>query len=390
MIRIPLLAIFLLLVAASLGAEELVINWAVPLKNEFASIKKREFAAPLYRDGLIYVALRDGRLMVFGRDGRKAGERRFTGGFVVPPVEIAGGVLVCESHTAHLLENGSLRDRWAVAGRSPVVARPISQPEGLYLQFLEHTVYLVDPADGAVKANYTFYGESQLSYLMLSQPVAYEDKRVFGFSNGQVFFFLYRKDSYGVDEILPFYKYQTGEIQVGAEKRDFYDIFSLLPGSEGMLLFSNGEAGGSIRVSNGAVTKTGELRNLTLKERADGTVLAYGEAGALVLAKDGTVERRLFSSPSFVTGIVEAGSYALVTEMHGVVSLYLADLSRKLATVRIPQGVSNGGVWGDGAFYLLSDMGTLYSFGVVKKEKDQKILEKSAEPDMKGDSSRTK
>lgn len=370
------------------AAEELLVNWAVPLKKEMASIKKREYAGLLYHDGRIYAALRNGRLVMFDRAGRKRGERRFSGEFIIPPMAAGEGILVCESNVLRAL-NADLTERWQVAGKSPIVAPPLMRPEGIYLQFTENTIYLIDPNTGAIRANYTFYGDNPLSYAMLGRPVVYGDKAAFGFSNGQIIFFLHKKEAAtGIEELLPYYKYQTGDASSLFDKKEFYDLFSLLPGAEGMLLFSNGEMGGVVRVTDGSVTKTAEMRNLMLGELSDGSILGYGEGGALLLAKDGTVMKRLFKSDSFVSGYIPAGEYAFFTETGGAVSLYDAQLSGKITGTRIPQGVSSGGVWGDGALYVLSDMGVLYSFGVAKHEKGQKILEKIKKDDMKDGSSR--
>lgn len=370
------------------AAEELLVNWAVPLKKEFASIKKREYAGLLYHDGYLYAALRSGRIVVFDRAGRKLGERHYSGEFFIPPVKAAGGILVCESNTVRLLKP-DLTELWSVPGKSPVVASPLVTPDGIFLQFAENTVYLVDPATGATRANYTFYGDNPLSYAMLGRPVAYGDKTAFGFSNGQILFFLLKKDAAsGIEELLPYYKYQTGDASSFFDKKEFYDIFSLLPGAEGTMLFSNGETGGAVQVTDGSVTKRAEMRNLMLVELADGNIIGYGEGGALIIAKDGTVQRRLFATPGFVTGYTPAGEYAFFTDSNGLVSLWDGALTGRLDGTRIPQGVSNGGVWADGSFYLLSDMGVLYSFGVVKNPKVQKILEKIKKDDMKDGSSR--
>lgn len=370
------------------AAEELLVNWAAPLKNEFASIRKREYAGVFYHAGHLYATLRDGRIVVFDREGRRLGERRFSGEFIIPPVAAPGGILVCESNTVRLLKP-DLTEIWNVPGKSPVVSSPLVSSGGIFLQFAENTLYLVDPLTGAIRANYTFYGEDPLSYALLGRPVVYGDKTAFGFSNGQIIFFLLKKDAAsGVEELLPYYKYQTGGSAAIFDKREFHDIFSLLPGAEGNLLFSNGEGGGAIQVADGSVTKRAEMRNLTLVELAGGEVLAYGEGGVLLLAKDGTVSRRLFATTGFVTGYVAGGGYAFFTDSLGAVSVWDGALTGRLTGTRIPQGVSSGGVWVEGSFYLLSDMGVLYSFGVVKNPKVQKILEKIKKDDMKDGSSR--
>ncbi|HOW50677.1 MAG TPA: PQQ-binding-like beta-propeller repeat protein [bacterium] len=383
-----LLIVLALLWCTPAAADELLLNWAVPLKKEFASIKKREYAGLLYQEGHIYAALRNGRLIVFDRAGRKKGERRFSGEFLIPPVATEGGIIVCESNIVRSLKP-DLTEQWQVTGKSPVVALPLLRPEGLYLQFSENSIYLVDPSDGAIRANYTFYGENPLSYAMLGRPVVYEDKTAFGFSNGQIIFFLHKKEAAsGAEELLPYYKYQTGDTRALLDKKEFYDIFSLLLGAEGTLLFSNGETGGVVRVTDGSVTKRAELRNLLLAELADGNVVGYGEGGALLLAKDGTVLRRLFASDSFVSGYLPMGDRAVFTETGGAVSVWDGQLTEKMAGTIIPQGVSSGAVRGEGAFYVLSDMGVLYSFSVVKNPKVQKILEKIKKDDMKDGSSR--
>jgi len=287
-------------------------------------------------------------------------------------------ILACESGTVRLLAP-DLTDRWVLNGKSPLVAPPLLLPEGLYLQFVENTLYLVDPATGAIRANYTFYGDNPISYAVLTAPVPYGEKVAFGFSNGQVILFVHRVErTSGVEEILPYNKYQTGDGRMSfLDKREFFDVFSLLPVAEGMFLFSNGEASGLLRAGDGTVTRFEKhLRNLRFEPFGGDEVVAYGEGGAWLLSKDGTVRREVLKSGSFVSDYVPAGGYAFLAETGGAVTLYDAALSAPLDSVRIPQGVSGRAAWDGDALYLLSDMGVLYSFGVVERQKVQKILAK--------------
>ncbi len=356
-----------------------VVNWAVPLKKEFSSIKKREFSGVVYHDGVVYAVLRNGRIAAFDRAGRKLKERRFTGQFVVPPMVLKEGILVGESQVVRLLAP-DLSDRWVLSGKSPLVASPLLRPEGLYLQFVENTVYLVDPESGALRANYTFYGEDPLSYVFLGSPVGVGEKVAIGFSNGQIIFFLHRVTG-GVDELLPYNKYQTGDGQVFiGDKRQFFDIFSLLWDKGDLLFFSNGEKSGIVRTSDGRITLFDKhLKNVRFTPDSGGVAfVAYGERGVWLLGNDGHVIREVFPSDSFVTNYVSAGNYVLFTEAGGDVSLYDEALERRLAMIRIPQGVSGQVAWDGTSFYLLSDMGVLYSLGVVETQKVQKILAKDA------------
>ncbi len=378
------LMVFLLCWGTVSSAAEIVVNWAVPLKKEFASIKKREFAGVICRNGEIVVALRDGRVAVFDRAGRKLRERRFAGQFVVPPVEVAGGILVGESQVVRLL-NTDLSDRWIVNGKSPLAAPPLVRPEGIYLQFVENTLYLVDPDSGMVRANYTFYGEDPLPYLLLANPISVGEKVFAGFSNGQIISFLYRAGG-GSEELLSYNKYQTGDGQVlFGEKRRFFDLFSLWWDGGGTIFFSNGEKSGTVRTTDGRITlfeapkETQPLRNVRfapLPGSADEAVVAYGEGGVWLIGKEGVVMRKVLHSEGFVGSYTTGGGYALFADSSGVITLYDGMLTQVRATIRIPQGVSGAAARDGRSFYLLSDMGVLYSLGVAEDQKTQKILAK--------------
>ncbi len=374
--RRVLIVLFLLWCAGAESAD-LVLNWAVPLKKEFASIRKREFSGVVCYDGMVFALLRDGRIMVFDRAGRKVRERRFTGQFVVPPVVLEGGILVGESQIVRLLAP-DLSDRWVLAGKSPLVAPPLLRPEGLYLQFVENTVYLVDPATGTLRANYTFYGEEPISYSFLSAPVSVGEKVAVGFSNGQIIFFLHRIAG-TVEEILPYNTYQTGNGQISfGDKRQFFDLFALMWDEREMLFFSNGEKSGILNAADGRITPFDKhLRNVRFAPLAGSDmVVAYGEGGVWLIGKDGNMAREVLRSDSFVTGYTPADDYVLFTESGGAVSLYDKALSRRLVVVPVPLGISGGAAWDGRSFYFLSDMGVLYSFGVMETQKVQKILAK--------------
>jgi len=360
------------------SAVDILVNWAVPLKKEFASVKKRELAGVLYHDGVIVAALRNGHMAAFDRAGRKVGERRFNGSFTVPPLVVGDGILAGESNTVHFLAM-DLSDRWVVHGKSPLVAQPLLRPEGIYLQFTENTVYLVDPLTGFLRANYTFYGETPLSYAILATPVSYGEKVAFGFSNGQIIFFIHRvAEREGVEEIIPYNKYHTGSSHSSFfDERNFFDVFSFLPSSEGMFFFSNGEKSGLLRLSDGAIhTFEGSLRNLRFEQFGNGEIVGYGEGGVWIFTRDGLVKRTVMRTGSFVSNYIPAGRYIFLTETSGTITIYDPTLTFPLASICVPHGISGHAEWAEGALYFISDMGVLYSLSVMEQRRVQKILAK--------------
>lgn len=359
------------------SAEKLIVNWAHSYKKGekwLTGTLKRESGGLAVFNNNILLTQRDGTFRVFTTSGKEKYTKKYPSEFIFEPIVMNDRVMLIESNTIHMLD-AQFNEIWSVSGKSPVISVPFESKEGLYAQFYDNSIYLIDPANGNIKANYSYYLENTISYMKMNSPFRYNDKVVFGFSNGLIVSFLYRPDNgSGVEEIVPYYKFKTSKMPSSIEKKEFYDIFSAIPCPSG-LLFSNGEGGGLI-IEDKVVARE-KMRNLVLTKLPDESIIGYGEFGVFLYDKEGVFQSRPVDTNNFVTNFIPAGDYFVLTEdgagnqkffnePDGKIYLFSKDMKTKLQEVLLPRGISGKGIYHNGNLYLFSNKGVLYSIGISK------------------------
>ncbi len=367
MIRV-LISLFILLSAGTIFAQTALIEWAVPLKKNKSALSYRETGGVLLFGEKLLVTTRDGRVMAFSKTGKKIRSVRLGREITLPPVAVGEKIVVAAGNSLFLLDS-KLSVIWEVKGKAPVISEPVMWKSDLVAQFSDNSIYLVDMEKGTVKANYVSYIKNEISYARLSSPKVVDDKLAVGFSNGTIVYFIHRINRAGAEELVPFYRFKTAGFSSYMEKREFYDIFSMLPMSD-HLLFSNGERGGIV-LSGKTIEKKG-MGNMRLELLSKGEVVGYGEGGVVIISESGDILRTALETERFVSTLSRGDRFAMAAEQEGNIYIMDRDLKELRFSFSIPDGVS-GSIAADGdRFYFISNRGVLYSLLLLAKDETKR------------------
>jgi hypothetical protein len=362
---------FTILLFSALNAQELMIEWAVPLKKNLVQINRREQGGITIFGKDLLVSTRSGDLHLFSDKGNIKKTVTFDGEFFLAPVVVDdGNVLVSVSNSIFML-NSSLEFVWSVSGKAPVASNPFVTPEYVMVQFHDNSIYLLDRKTGAIKTAYTSYSDEEVSYMRLPDPLMVDDKYVFGFSSGTIVFFIIRKTGAN-EEIVPYFRFKTSKSTRSFDKKDFFDLLSIVPFKD-TVMFSGGEYGGYIL--EGKMERLENMRNLNLLIEKSGIYTGFGEGGIFSFDENGGLISKVFNSVNYVSNLINAGDYGFATTTgegsiisynEGYVHLLSKDYSKVLFSIMIPNGVSAKAAVNDKAAYIISDMGVVYKLKVVK------------------------
>jgi hypothetical protein len=360
------------LFTANLSGQKLFLEWAVPLKKDLVQLNKRETGSivPFGKNDVL-VTTRSGDLHLFSQTGKIKKTLHFDGEFSIAPVIMEdGNALISVSNSVFMLDK-SLNVIWNRQGKAPVAAAPLATDEFVFVQFHDNSIYVLCRNDGSIKTAYTSYSEEEISYLRLPSPIISDDKYVFGFSSGLIVYFMLRKTS-TAHELVPYFRFRTAKSSRSFEKKVFYDLLSFVPFKD-TLLFSGGEYGGYI--SEGKPQPLENMKNLNLFKEQDGKYTGYGEGGISVFDEDGSFISKPFSSTNYVTNLIKSENYAFVSTTgegsiisysEGYIHLLSQDYTKILHSAMIPNGVSSKAAYINEAVFIISDMGVVYKFKVVK------------------------
>lgn len=353
-----------------IGAE-LFLEWAVPLKKNLIQLNKRETGGivPFGQD--ILVAAHSGNLYLFSQKGEIKKTLHFDGEFSIVPVVLDNNNVVVSVSNSVVMLDPSLNVIWSRSGKAPVSAAPLATDKFVFVQFHDNSIYVLGRSDGAIKTAYTSYSEEEVSYLRLPSPFVADDKYVFGFSSGMIVYFMLRETSSG-EELVPYFRFKTARSTRSFDKKVFYDLLSIVPFKD-TLIFSGGEYGGYI--SEGKTEPLENMKNLNLFKDKDEKYTGYGEGGIYLFDEEGIFVSKPFTSLNYVSNLITSDNFAFVSTMgegsiisysEGHIYLLSRDYSKILQSIMIPNGVSAKAVRIGEAFYLISDMGVVYKFKVVK------------------------
>lgn len=355
----------------TISGQELFLEWAVPLKKNLVQLNRREQGGVTAYGKDILVSTRDGNLHLFSEKGKNIKTIQFDGEFYFSPeISANGNVLVCVSNSIFMLDN-SLNMIWNVSGKAAVASKPLVTEDSVFVQFHDNSIYVLNKETGAIKTAYTYYSDEEVSFLRLSRPFISEDKIVFGFSSGMIIYFMHRKSG-SVEELVPYFKFKTSSSSKLFDKKEFYDLLTIIPYKD-TILFSGGEYGGSI--IDGKVTHLENMKNLHLISEESGGFTGYGEGGIFSFNENGVFNSKLLKSANYVSNLVKSDAYAIATTTgegsilgysEGYIYLMSSDYSKILHSVMIPNGISSEVAKINNSLYLISDMGVLYKFKVVK------------------------
>ena len=364
--------LFLLIIFAlsSYSAEELVLEWAHPVKKNLTQLNKREQGGIALYGSDILVATRNGELHRFSEKGELKKTVVFDGEFYFPPAVLDDGNIMVAVSNSVFMFNASLELIWSSSGKTPVASSPFVDKDNIFVQFQDNAIYVLGKADGKIRTSYTYYSEDEVSFLRLSTPFISGDKHVFGFSSGMMVFFLLKEQA--APELIPYYKFKTSGRTGMFEKKEFFDILSMVPVKD-TVLFSGGEYGGII--IEGKMQKLENMKNLNLIKEKDGTVTGFGEGGVFKFDEEGNFVSKPFSSANYVSNYVKTESNTVISTMgegsiigyeEGFIHLFSADMKKHLHSVMIPNGISSVMSGSGNSVFVLSDMGVVYKFNILK------------------------
>jgi len=377
-----LFVLFVLFISLQINGSEILIEWARPLKKNLVGSNSREQGGITSLGDDILVVTRSGKMHLFSQKGKLKKTVVFDGDFYfAPAVTDQSEIFVPVSNTLFCLDH-NFNIKWSVSGRAPIASEPFVHEGYVFAQFHDNSIYLIERNTGEIKTTYTYYTDDEISFIRLAKPFIMEDKFVFSFSNGMVFHFALRKNtSSGTEELVPWFRIRTSKQQRSLDKRNFYDLLSLIPVGENQLLFSGGEYGGII--SEGKSNELKKMRNVQLVVEDNGSITGYGEGGIYLYGDQGiylldeeedSVKNPFFSS-NYITNNIKAGDYRIITTTgagsmaaynEGFIYLLSGDYSKTLYSIMLPNGVSAKGLFHKGSVYILSDMGVLYKLNISK------------------------
>lgn len=362
---------FTIILFSALNAQELMIEWAVPLKKNLIQLNRREQGGITIFGKDLLVSTRSGDLHLFSDKGNIKKTVTFDGEFFLAPVVTDdGNVLVSVSNSVFML-NSSLELVWSVTGKAPVASTPFLTPEYVMVQFHDNSIYLLDRKTGAIKTAYTSYSDEEISYMRLPQPIMVDDKYVFGFSSGTIVFFIIRKTGAG-EEIVPYFRFKTSKSTRSFEKKDFFDLLSIVPFKD-TVLFSGGEYGGYIL--EGKVERLENMKNLNLLAEKNGKYTGFGEGGIYSFDENGVFISKIFNSLNYISNLTPVSDFvfasttgegSIIAYNEGYVHLLSKDYSKVIHSIMIPNGVSSKAAVNENGIYIISDMGVIYKLKVVK------------------------
>ena len=373
--------LFLFIFSLQLYSAPLLIEWARPLKKNLVGENRREQGGISSFGKDILVVTRNGSMHLFSTKGELKRSVKFDGEFYfTPETTEKGEIFVPVSNTLFCLDE-NFNVKWSISGKAPISSEPFIDDDKVFVQFHDNSIYLVDRSTGEIRTTYTYYTNDEISFIRLAKPFYMEDKIVFSFSNGMVFYFALRKNSAGTEELVPWFRIRTSKQQRSLDKRNFYDLLSVIPLNETVLLYSGGEYGGII--SEGKSTELKKMRNVRLIKEEDGSLSGYGEGGiflygpegSFLLDESGESVATPFVSENYVTNNIKVGNSRVVTTVgagsmisynEGFIYLLSEDYSKVLYSVMVPNGVSAKGLLHQGSVYILSDMGVLYKLNISK------------------------
>ncbi|HQI05823.1 MAG TPA: hypothetical protein PL195_11250, partial [bacterium] len=121
--------VVLFLFSSALEAQELMIEWAVPLKKNLVQLNRREQGGVTIFGKDILVSTRSGDLHLFSDKGSIKKTVTFDGEFFLAPIVVDdGNVMVSVSNSVFML-NSSLELVWSVSGKAPVASNPFVTQE---------------------------------------------------------------------------------------------------------------------------------------------------------------------------------------------------------------------------------------------------------------------
>ena len=228
--------LFISLLFIPLSGEKLVLEWAVPLKdNILTQLNRREQGGVTVFGKDLLVTTSNGNMHLFSTKGTIKKTIKFDGEFVHSPQTLDDGNLLVTVSSSVFLLNSKLEKIWATSGKAPVASKPLVKDQNIYVQFLDNSVYLLDRKNGEIKTAYTYYTDEEISMLRLSDPFFSRDKIVVGFANGMIIYFMHRKTS--TDELVPYYKFKTARSMRLLEKKEFFDVLSIIPYKDTIIFF---------------------------------------------------------------------------------------------------------------------------------------------------------
>jgi hypothetical protein len=373
--------LFLLIFSVQLHSAPLLIEWARPLKKNLIGENRREQGGIASFGENILVVTRNGRMLLVSTKGEIKKSVKFDGEFYfTPETTEKGEIFVPVSNTLFCLDK-DFNIKWSISGRAPISSEPFIDGDKVFVQFHDNSIYLVNRSSGEIRTTYTYYTNDEISFIRLAKPFYMEDKIVFSFSNGMVFHFALRKNSAGTEELVPWFRIRTSKQQRSLDKRNFYDLLSIIPINDSTLLYSGGEYGGII--SEGRSEELKKMRNVKLVQEKDGSLSGYGEGGIFLYGKDGEflldesgeAVVTPFVSENYITNNIMVGNSRVITTVgagsmisynEGFIHLLSEDYSKVLYSVMVPNGISAKGLLHKGSVYILSDMGVLYKLNISK------------------------
>ncbi|MGI6393249.1 MAG: hypothetical protein ACOX2F_00725 [bacterium] len=386
----------LILFSISITAQELLIEWAHPLKKKSTEVNKRELAGVVALEEGILVATSTGDLHLFSDSGTLKKSISFDGEFFLTPVVLDDkNILLSVSNSVFML-SPSLEYVWSVSGKTPVASTPYVTSEHVIVQFHDDSIHLFERKAGAFKTSFTddinskklkrwlqspykaedergYEIEVDNSYVKLAAPllrISDKEEYVFGFSDGSIKSFSIKKEN-NREEIVHNSTIETAKKRTQYYKKYFYDILSTILIKDSMV-FSNGEGGGSI--SKGALTRFTAMKNLNLVVEKPGEIVGFGEGGVFLFDENGKVVSKPLNSPNFVSNLIPVKNYYFVSTVgagsiidyrEGFIYL-LSEKYDKIHSIMIPNGVSAKAAVKEDAVYIISDKGVVYKLKVSK------------------------
>jgi outer membrane protein assembly factor BamB len=160
---------FILFLSLQICAEKLVLEWAVPLKdNILTQLNRREQGGVTAFGKDLLVTTSKGEMHLFSTKGTIKKTVKFDGVFVHEPQVLNDGNLLVTVSNAVFLLKPDLTKVWATSGKAPVASKPLVKDQNIYVQFMDNSVYLLDRKNGEIKTAYTYYTDEDISLLRLS------------------------------------------------------------------------------------------------------------------------------------------------------------------------------------------------------------------------------
>lgn len=363
-------ALFLLF-SGVISAGELFLEWAKPLKKELVQLNKRETGGIVNFGENVLVATRSGNLHLFSAAGEIKKTLFFDGEFSLVPTVLNDGSVVVSVSNSVILLNSNLDQIWSVSGKAPVASSPLIEGDLIFVQFHDNSIYMIEKNTGTIKTAYTSYSDEDISYLRLPTPLKVDDKYVFGFSNGNIVFFMLRESGQNA-ELVPYFRFKTAKASNTFEKKSFFDILSIVPHKDS-IIFSSGEYGGMI--VEGKPETLENMRNINIIKKDGKGYAGFGEGGIFLFDEEGVFLSKPFSTKNYVTNMLEhkecsivttTGEGSIISYSEGHIFFLCTNMTKQIQSIMIPNGISGKAVLNNGALFVLSDKGVVYKFKVVE------------------------